>query len=74
MVKDEIKPTRRIAMRATIKRIATAVVATMAVATPAFAAYTDNRGFLVWSILGLSVLIIAVIPDEGNARHDGITK
>ena len=63
-------------MRATFMRIATAAVATMATAAPALAApaYTDNRGILVWSFLGFCALIIAIIPDERNARSDEIAK
>jgi hypothetical protein len=61
-------------MRATFIRIATAAVATMGIATPALAAYTDNKGILVWSILGFCALIIAIIPDERNARSEEIAK
>jgi len=63
-------------MRATFMKIATAAVATLATASPALAAstYTDNRGILVWSILGFCALILAVIPDERNPRCDEIAK
>ena len=47
-------------MKTTVTRIATAVVATMATAAPAFAAptYTDNSGLLVWSFLGFCAVIV----------------
>ena len=63
-------------MRATIKKTAAAAVATLATVSPAFAApaYTDNRGILVWSILGFCALILAIIPDERNPRCDVIAK
>ena len=63
-------------MRATIKKTAAAAVATLATVSPAFAApaYTDNRGILVWSILGFCALILAIIPDERNPRCDEIAK
>ena len=47
-------------MRATLRTIATAAVATMVTAAPAFAAptYTDNSGLLVWSFLGFCAVIV----------------
>ena len=47
-------------MKTTVTRIASAVVATMATAAPAFAAptYTDNSGLLVWSFLGFCAVIV----------------
>ena len=53
-------------MKTTVTRIASAVVATMATAAPAFAAptYTDNSGLLVWSFLGFCAVIVVaqVLP------------
>ena len=53
-------------MRATLRTIATAAVATMTAATPAFAAptYTDNSGLLVWTFLGFCAVIVVaqVLP------------
>ena len=55
-------------MRATLRTIATAAVATMVTAVPAFAAptYTDNSGLLVWSFLGFCAVIVVaqVLPAE----------
>ena len=47
-------------MRATFRNMATAAVAMMVTAAPAFAAptYTDNSGLLVWSFLGFCALIV----------------
>ena len=63
-------------MRATFMKIAAAAVATLATVSPALAApaYTDNKGILVWSVLGFCALIIAIIPDERNARCEKTAK
>ena len=47
-------------MRATLRNMATAAVATMVTAAPAFAAptYNDHSGLLVWSFLGFCALIV----------------
>jgi hypothetical protein len=76
LVKRSIRPKRRIAMRVTFMRIAAATVTALATASPALAAAatTDNKGILVWSVLGFCALIIAIIPDERNHRCDEIAK
>lgn len=63
-------------MKSTVTKIATAVAATVTIATPAFAAssHTDNVGILACSFLGFCALIIAVIPDERNPQRDEIVK
>jgi len=63
-------------MKTTMKRMATAAVAMMATAAPAWAApaYTDNSGVLVWTFLGFCALIVvaqvmpAVLMVVGAAR------
>jgi hypothetical protein len=51
-------------MKTTIRALATAAVATMVTAAPAFAAptYSDNSGLLVWSFLGFcSIIVVAQV-------------
>ncbi len=47
-------------MKTTLRTIASAAVATMVTAAPAFAApaYSDNSGLLVWSFLGFCAVIV----------------
>ena len=53
-------------MKTTLRTIASAAVATMVTAAPAFAApaYSDNSGLLVWSFLGFCAVIVVaqVLP------------
>ena len=47
-------------MRATVRSMATAAVATIVSAAPAFAAptYTEHSGLLVWSFLGFCAVVV----------------
>ena len=47
-------------MRATVRSMATAAVATMVSAAPAFAAptYTEHSGLMVWSFLGFCAVVV----------------
>ena len=53
-------------MKTTLRTIATAAVAPMVAAAPAFAAptYTDHSGLLVWTFLGFCAVIVVaqVLP------------
>jgi carbohydrate-binding DOMON domain-containing protein len=64
--RTKTKTEKEIAMKTTMRALATAAVATMVTAAPAFAApnYSDNSGLLVWSFLGFAAVVVVaqVIP------------
>lgn len=63
-------------MRTIFTKIATAVTATLATATPALAGtlYSDNGSFMVVAFFGCCALLIALIPDERKVRCDEIAE